>query len=166
LPVLGYGSALVSYSTRIPQRRSRVFLVTHEASKKPCVTVYTDGSCLKNPGGAGGYAAVFLCGEKVGQLSGSDPSTTNNRMEIMAAILALESLPVSCSVSLYTDSLLVVNTMTLGWRKKTNLDLWERLDAASVRHEVSWNWIKGHAGIPLNELADELAGQAARSLKP
>ncbi len=133
------------------------------------VTIYTDGACSGNPG-PGGWGAVLLYGEHEKELCGGDADTTNNRMELMAAIMALESLNEACDVTLYTDSNYVKGGITewiAGWKAKgwktaakkpvKNQDLWQRLDAATERHQVEWRWVKGHAGDPLNERADALA---------
>ena len=133
------------------------------------VTVHTDGSCSGNPG-PGGWGAILTFGDHEKELNGGEPHTTNNRMELMAAISALEALKRSCSVDLYTDSEYMRGGITgwinnwkkNGWRtadKKPvkNVDLWKRLDAALVQHNVRWHWVKGHAGHTMNERADELA---------
>lgn len=137
--------------------------------KRKQVVIYTDGACSGNPG-PGGYGAVLMCGENRKELSGGEPETTNNRMELMAAIVALNSLKSACDVALYTDSNYVKNGITTwvhdwkrrGWKtadKKPvkNQDLWEQLDAATQRHHVKWHWVKGHNGHAENERADELA---------
>jgi ribonuclease HI len=131
--------------------------------------IYTDGACSGNPG-PGGWGAVLRYGAAVRELHGADPLTTNNRMELMAAISALEALTRATRVTLYTDSTYVLNGITKylpnwqrnGWQtsgKKPvkNVDLWQRLVAAMAPHEVTWRWVKGHAGDPGNERADELA---------
>ncbi len=135
---------------------------------KRTVIIYTDGACLKNPGGAGGWAAVLQYTKGNGELAekeilGGDPSTTNNRMEMQAAIEALKALKEPCCVKLHSDSQLLVNTMSLGWKRKANKDLWAELDKLSQIHKVEWVWVKGHASDPLNNRADELAVQAAMS---
>ena len=135
----------------------------------PQVVIYTDGSCRGNPG-PGGWGAILMAGEKERDLFGSESHTTNNRMEMMAAIEALEALKRPCHVTLHTDSQYVRNGVTQwlglwkarGWRTMSkgavkNEDLWRRLDAARARHEVDWRWVKGHAGDPMNERADALA---------
>lgn len=138
------------------------------------VTIYTDGGCLGNPG-PGGYGFVLRYGQHEKHLSGGFRSTTNNRMEIMAAIVALETLKEVCSVTLYSDSKYLVDAMTLGWvqrwkangwrrnkkDKAVNVDLWQRLLAACRRHTVSFVWVRGHAGHQYNEICDVLAKQAA-----
>lgn len=140
------------------------------------VTIYTDGACIDNPG-AGGYGAVLIYGDTQRELSGGYRMTTNNRMELMAAIQALETLKFKCAVTLYSDSEILVKGLSEGWavkwRKKgwkrtgrkyaENADLWERLLAAYERHEVEAIWVKGHAGNWGNERADQLSIKAARS---
>ncbi len=134
------------------------------------VTIYTDGSSRGNPG-PGGYAAILKAGNHLKELSGGFLKTTNNRMELMAAIVAIEALNQECVVELVSDSKYVVDAMRkgwiLGWKKKgwsrgpkkplKNVDLWKRLDVAASGHEVTWSWVKGHAGNPMNERCDELA---------
>lgn len=136
------------------------------------VTIYTDGACSGNPG-PGGWGVVLSCGDKERELNGFEAQTTNNRMELMAAIMALEALKEPCAVALYTDSKYVMDGLTqwmAGWKRngwKTaakkpvkNQELWQRLDAAVARHTVKWHWVKGHAGDVMNERADELARRA------
>lgn len=143
---------------------------------KKLVTMYTDGACKGNPG-PGGWGARLSFGAHHRDLFGGEPLTTNNRMELMAAIQGLEALKEPCSVVLYTDSVYVRSGITewiknwrlKGWRtadKKPvkNADLWQRLDAAAARHEVDWRWVKGHAGDPGNEAADALANRGVASL--
>jgi ribonuclease HI len=133
------------------------------------VEAYTDGACRGNPG-PGGWGAVLKTGAHVKELSGGEADTTNNRMELTAAIRALEALKRPCRVALYTDSTYVRSGITewlptwraRGWRtadKKPvkNQDLWQALAAQAARHEVRWHWVKGHSGHPENERADELA---------
>jgi ribonuclease HI len=135
----------------------------------PGVTIFTDGSCRGNPG-PGGWGAVLIAGENERDLWGGAPATTNNRMELTAAIEALNALKRPCRVELHTDSQYVKNGITQwlrqwkarGWRTLSkgavkNEDLWRLLDEASARHEIDWRWVKGHAGHPLNERADALA---------
>ena len=137
----------------------------------PQVVIYTDGACSGNPG-PGGWGAVMLSGENRKEICGGEPGTTNNRMELMAAIQALESLKKPCKVDLHTDSTYVMKGISewihswkrRGWRTADgkpvkNDDLWRRLDEARSRHDVKWHWVKGHAGHELNERADELARQ-------
>ncbi len=136
------------------------------------VSIYTDGACSGNPG-PGGWGVVLRWGETEKELSGGEAETTNNRMELMAAISALEALKRSVACDLYTDSTYVRDGITgwiHGWKKngwKTaakkpvkNADLWQRLDKAVARHDVDWHWVKGHAGHPENERADKLARDA------
>lgn len=138
------------------------------------VTVFTDGACIDNPG-PGGYGIVLLSARHRKELSGGFRHTTNNRMELMAAIIALESLKFPCQVTLYSDSALLVQAMEEGWLQKwqkkgwkrgkkwvLNADLWQRLDAACQPHDVRFIWVKGHAGNRGNERADFLSMQAAR----
>ena len=137
----------------------------------PQVVIYTDGACSGNPG-PGGWGAVLLSGSNRKEICGGEAGTTNNRMELMAAIQALEALKKPCKVELHTDSTYVMkgisewihNWKRRGWRTADgkpvkNDDLWRRLDEARSRHDVSWRWVKGHAGHELNERADELARQ-------
>lgn len=140
------------------------------------IRVWTDGACLGNPG-PGGWGALLRWNGHEKELSGNERQTTNNRMELMAAIQALESLKRSCQVVLTTDSQYVrkgitewmVNWKKNGWRTASkkpvkNDDLWKRLDRAVARHQVDWQWVKGHSGHPENERADELASSAAKEL--
>ncbi|MEO0810634.1 MAG: ribonuclease HI [Pseudomonadota bacterium] len=144
-------------------------------AEHPEVTIYTDGACSGNPG-PGGWGAIMTSGPHRKELSGGEKKTTNNRMELMAAIEALEALKFPSSVALYTDSTYVRDGITKwinGWRRngwKTaakkpvkNAELWQRLDEATNRHKVEWYWVKGHAGHPENERADELARAAIPS---
>lgn len=137
------------------------------------VDVFTDGSCLGNPG-PGGFGVVLRYLGHTKELSGGFVLTTNNRMELMAAIVALESLKASCEVSITTDSQYVRKGITewiAGWKRKQwmtskkepvkNQDLWRRLDAACQSHQVQWHWVKGHAGHPENERCDVIARAAA-----
>jgi ribonuclease HI len=133
------------------------------------VVIHTDGACSVNPG-PGGWGVVLRYGDQVKELYGGEADTTNNRMELMAAIQALESLTRPTSVHLHTDSTYVLNGITkwvAGWKSRgwmtagktpvKNVDLWQRLEAAAERHEVQWTWVRGHAGDPGNERADALA---------
>lgn len=139
------------------------------------VAVYTDGSCLGNPG-PGGYGAVLIFNQHRKELSKGYQLTTNNRMELLAAVVSLESLQEPCNVTLTTDSQYVKNGINQwihnwkrnGWRtanKKPvkNADLWQLLDSAVNRHTVQWKWVKGHSGHPENERCDTLARSAAES---
>ena len=133
------------------------------------VSIWTDGACSGNPG-PGGWGVVLRWGAHEKELKGGEPLTTNNRMELMAAIEALEALTKPCAVSLHTDSQYLRGGVTgwiKGWKRNgwrtadrkpvKNEDLWRRLDDAAARHEVDWLWVKGHAGDELNERADALA---------
>jgi ribonuclease HI len=135
----------------------------------PRVVIYTDGACRGNPG-PGGWGAVLIAGDNERDIWGGELQTTNNRMELMGAIAALDALKRPCRVELHTDSQYVRNGITewlrgwkaRGWRTASkapvkNEDLWRRLDEARARHEVDWRWVKGHNGHPLNERADALA---------
>jgi ribonuclease HI len=135
----------------------------------PYVVIYTDGACRGNPG-PGGWGAILRFGERERELSGGETHSTNNRMELMAAIQALEALTRPCRVELHTDSQYVRTGITewlAGWKVRgwktaakapvKNADLWRRLDEARARHTVDWRWVKGHNGHPLNERADALA---------
>jgi ribonuclease HI len=139
---------------------------------KNIVTIYTDGSCRGNPG-PGGWAAVLQYQNKEKEISGFEPDTTNNRMELKAAVEALKALKRSCDVDVYTDSQYVRQGMTawiFNWRKNgwksadkkpiKNQDLWVELDDLSKQHQVKWHWVKGHSGHPMNERVDELARRA------
>jgi ribonuclease HI len=141
------------------------------------VTIYTDGACSGNPG-PGGWGALLLYGGRERELSGGEALTTNNRMELTAAIMALEGLTRPCTVDLFTDSQYVRDGITKwlhnwqarGWRtadKKPvkNEDLWRRLDAARQRHQVVWHWVRGHADSPLNHRVDALAVAAMAPFK-
>jgi len=145
------------------------------SDKNSSVRIYTDGACSGNPG-PGGWGALLAYGDVEKELSGGADETTNNRMELTAAIEALEALKRPCTVDLYTDSTYVKSGITewihqwkeRNWRtaaKKPvkNADLWQKLEQAIARHDVTWHWVKGHAGHPENERADELAraGMAA-----
>jgi ribonuclease HI len=142
----------------------------------PQVVIYTDGACSGNPG-PGGWGAVLLSGPHRKEIFGGELATTNNRMELMAAIQALETLKAPSKVELHTDSKYVqqgIHEWIHGWKKRgwltadkkpvKNEDLWRRLDAARLRHEVDWRWIKGHAGHELNELADALARRGIKDV--
>ena len=133
------------------------------------VTIFTDGACSGNPG-PGGWGAILQFGDHTKELNGGEAHTTNNRMELMAAIAALEALMRPCTVDLHTDSQYLRNGIMSwihGWKKNgwrtadkkpvKNVDLWQRLDTALAQHKIQWHWVKGHAGHAMNERADELA---------
>jgi ribonuclease HI len=141
-------------------------------TKNNTVVVYTDGACSGNPG-PGGWGSVLLFNGHRRELSGGEKETTNNRMEMMAVIKALEVLSRPCDVVIHTDSTYVMKGMTewLGqWKRRNwktaakkpvkNVELWQELEQAISRHSVSWKWVKGHSGVPENERADELAREA------
>ena len=125
------------------------------------VQIYTDGACIKNPG-PGGYGIILSVNEDRKELSGGYSYTTNNRMELIAAIKGLEALKFPCEVELYSDSQYLVNTMTKNWKRKANIDLWEELDELCSQHQVKFLWVKGHSGHPENERCDFLARKAAK----
>jgi len=122
------------------------------------IRIYTDGSCQGNPG-PGGWAAVIEQESARRSLAGREDDTTNNRMEILAAIKGLEAVPRRSEVTIFSDSQYLVNTMTKNWRRKVNQDLWTRLDALAKERTVTWEWVPGHAGHPGNEEANALATQ-------
>jgi len=125
------------------------------------IQIYTDGSCLGNPG-PGGWAYIIVHeGKPRRESSGQCSNTTNNRMEMMAAIEALKTIPPSQSVVVYSDSQLLIKTMTLGWKRKKNQDLWAELDQLVAGHDITWQWVRGHNGHPENEACDSLAQRAA-----
>ncbi len=140
------------------------------------VVIYTDGACRGNPG-PGGWGVVLRYGQHEKLLSGAEDHTTNNRMELLAAIEGLNLLKEPCQIDLYTDSQYVqkgIKEWLAGWKKNNwkksdksevkNADLWLLLDEAKTRHQVEWHWVKGHNGTPDNELADQLANQAIDAL--
>ena len=140
------------------------------------VVIYTDGACRGNPG-PGGWGALIKDGSGQRELSGAENDTTNNRMEMTAALMALRSLPDGSTADLYTDSEYVMkglNEWLPGWKQRgwktaakkpvKNQDLWQALDAANARHKVRWHWVKGHAGNDGNEYVDRLANQAIDTL--
>jgi ribonuclease HI len=130
-------------------------------SNLPQLIAYADGSCLGNPGPGGwGVVLVSVDGPRL-EFSGAAAATTNNRMEITAAIEALRRTPSGFNITIRTDSQYLVNTMTRGWKRRENLDLWKILDSEAEKRKVSWEWVRGHSGDVLNELADELARNAA-----
>ncbi len=124
---------------------------------KDTIYLYTDGASSGNPG-PGGYAAVLKCRDMRKELSGGFARTTNNRMELMAVIIGLETIRwKDAEVEIYSDSTYVVNTLSLGWKRKKNVDLWARYDRAAQGFRINFHWIKGHAGHPENERCDKLA---------
>ncbi len=140
------------------------------------ILIYTDGACLGNPG-AGGWGAVLIYGEHQKEISGCEAQTTNNRMELMAIIQALRALKRSSKVVIFTDSKYALDGITKwikswkqnGWRTANrklvkNSDLWQELDLEVAKHQIEWQWVKGHAGDFFNELADKLANKQARSV--
>lgn len=141
-------------------------------AEKSKVEIYTDGGCRPNPG-TGGWAAILLSGDRVKELSGGEPNTTNNRMELLAAIEALRALKKPCLVRMHTDSQYVKNGITSwmtkwrrnGWKAAgggavKNQDLWQELDSMAAKHEIHWSWVRGHTGDHYNERCDVLAGEA------
>ncbi len=147
-------------------------------SKKPEVIVYTDGACSGNPG-PGGWGAVLLWNGKQKELSGGDPNTTNNRMEMQAVIEALNALKKPCTVKIHSDSALIINAFIKGWidnwqkrgwrkadkKPVENKELWQAMLKAMKPHDVIWVKVKGHAGIELNERADQLAVAASQQIQ-
>lgn len=148
------------------------------SSKNQIVEIYTDGACSGNPG-PGGWGALLLYGDNEKEITGGEFETTNNRMELTAAIEALKLLKRRCKVELHTDSTYVRDGITKwihGWKAKgwktaakkpvKNEELWRQLDEAAAKHDIEWKWVKGHAGDPGNERADELANQGMTIYKP
>lgn len=146
-------------------------------TSRPAVTVHTDGGCKPNPG-VGAWAAVLVSGKHRHEISGAEPATTNNRMELMAAIRSLRALNRPCEVQIHTDSEYLRNGITQwiqgwkrnGWKTKDrqpvkNRDLWQELDEQVGRHTVHWHWLKGHAGHRENERCDQLATLALEKLR-
>jgi len=137
---------------------------TNTTNPMTATQIYTDGSCLGNPG-PGGWAYIIRDGKRDIEGHGSEPVTTNNRMELMAAIQALSALPDSRSVVLHSDSQLLIKTMALGWKRKKNQDLWDALDQVCARHQITWQWVRGHDGHRENERCDRLALRAAQTAR-
>ncbi len=144
---------------------------------QPDVEMFTDGACSGNPG-PGGWGAILRMGDREKELSGGEPATTNNRMELMGVIAGLEALKRPCKIRLHTDSKYVLDGATKwihGWKKNgwrtadkkpvKNVELWQRLDAARVPHKIDWIWVKGHSGHVENERADELARLAITTMR-
>ena len=153
--------------------------MSDEAGKAatPPVEIWTDGACSGNPG-PGGWGTVLKYGATLRELSGGEAQTTNNRMELTAAIMALEALKRPCTIALHTDSQYLkggIESWMRGWKKNgwrtadkkpvKNIDLWQRLDSAAQPHSITWKWVKGHAGDVMNERCDELARQAMAPFK-
>jgi ribonuclease HI len=149
----------------------------NKAAGKKLVEIFTDGACSGNPG-PGGWGAILRYGDVEKELNGGEPATTNNRMELMAAIMAIEAVKRPCEIHLHTDSEYLRQGITTwihswkarGWKtadKKPvkNVDLWQRLELAIETHDVHWHWVKGHSGHIENERADELARLAIRQMK-
>jgi ribonuclease HI len=143
----------------------------------PQVEIYTDGACKGNPG-PGGWGALLVAGKHRKEMFGGEANTTNNRMELLAVIRALEALNKPCHVVLHTDSQYVqkgISEWIHGWKARgwktaakepvKNADLWQTLDAVSQKHEIDWRWVKGHAGHEGNEAADQLANRGVESLR-
>ena len=144
---------------------------------KPEVSIYTDGACSGNPG-PGGWGALLEWGGRQKQLSGAEPHTTNNRMELLAVIKALEALKKPCTVTVHSDSALIINALTQGWlehwqrrgwkkadkKPVENLDLWQALLKAMAPHQVHWIKVKGHADDARNNLVDQLAVEARKKI--
>src|SRR4030042_6859060 len=140
----------------------------------PRVIIYTDGACEPNPG-PGGWAALLLFGKREKELKGAEPNTTNNRMELKAAVHSLSALAEPCRVDFYTDSEYLRRGITewlpdwrrRGWKRKNgklaNIDLWQALEAAIEEHDISWHWVRGHAGDRFNKRVDSLARKAMRN---
>ena len=120
------------------------------------IKLYTDGACSGNPG-PGGWAAIIINGDYIHKISGSDESTTNNRMEIIAIIEGLKMISETSKVEVITDSAYVVNTMTKGWKRNKNQDLWEELDNLVLKRDVKFTWVKGHASNQYNNECDKMA---------
>ena len=145
-------------------------------ARLPTVTIYTDGACRGNPG-PGGWGAVLYCGDKIKEICGGELDTTNNRMELSAALNALKKLTKSCDINLFTDSQylrLGITQWIVTWQKNDwmnskkqpikNVDLWQELFDLVQMHQIKWHWVKGHSGDAGNELADKLANKGLESL--
>jgi ribonuclease HI len=156
---------------------SEEITVTPGPSAAEVVEIWTDGGCKPNPG-PGGWAAILCFRNVERELSGAEPVTTNNRMELTAAMMALEALKRPCRVVLHTDSEYLKNGVTrwhAGWVRRNwrnaagdpvaNMDLWRRVLAAAAAHQIEWRWVRGHSGNPMNERADVLATAAREALR-
>lgn len=126
---------------------------------KPEVQLWTDGNCEPNPG-RGGWGCVLISGAHRRELSGGEDDTTNNRMELTAAVMGLEALKKPCNVTIYSDSQWMLKCASREWKRNANVDLWTRFDFAALSHEVRYEWVRGHVGTPLNERCHDLAQQA------
>ena len=173
----GAADSAAPCAARSGAEAKKSFALTVEEPVDADYIIHTDGSCLRNPGGAGGWAAVIetVATGEVREYSGGDPETTNNRMELTAALMAVTSVPEGARIALYTDSQYLKNAFTKfwlpawkkrGWKKADgapvlNQDLWMQLDAAFAARRVRFHWVKGHAGNPRNERCDELARSEA-----
>ena len=148
-----------------------------KAASKKIVEIFTDGACSGNPG-PGGWGAILRYGTTEKEMNGGEPQTTNNRMELMAAIMAIEAVKRPCEIHLHTDSEYLrqgITTWIHSWKARDwrtadkkpvkNVDLWQRLERAIETHDVHWHWVKGHSGHVENERADELARLAIRQMK-
>ena len=127
------------------------------------IDIYTDGSCLGNPG-PGGWGAVIVEKNNTIEICGKEIDTTNNRMEISAVIMGLEYTKEYQRIKIFSDSQYVINTMTKNWKRKANLDLWEKLDKLVSKREVLWEWVRGHEGNFYNEKAHNLAYKSAMNI--
>jgi ribonuclease HI len=168
---LAQGSGKTEYKDRSVGREKKA---AQKLSEIPSVTIYTDGGARRNPG-PGGYGTVLICGERRREFSGGFRRTTNNRMELMACIVALSALKCVCVATIHSDSRYVVDGITKGWARRwkargwvksdgnvpENVDLWQQLLDLCEKHRVEFRWVKGHAGVPENERCDQLAVQSA-----
>ena len=127
--------------------------------------IYTDGSCISNPNGPGGWAICILEDTNYFCMSGNEKNTTNNRMELKAILEALSCIKESSQATIYTDSQLCINCATGKWKRKANLDLWEDYDKLSKNKNIKFEWVKGHSGDRFNEIVDKMAYEEAKSVK-